>query len=80
MPEPDILETPGQTGAAIDIENAMNSLSEDCRAAVMMNLVYGYTHTQVADILEMPLGTVKSHITRGKARLRDLLKSYESVK
>jgi len=79
-PEPEIVSTAAQSGASIDIENAMNSLPEDCRAAVMMNLVYGYSHGQCAEILDMPLGTVKSHVARGKARLRDLLKSYESVK
>ena len=79
-PEPETLSTAAHSGASVDIEKAMNSLPEDCRAAVMMNLVYGYSHGQCAEILGMPLGTVKSHVTRGKARLRDLLKSYESVK
>jgi len=79
-PEPDATSTAPQTGASMDIENAMNSLPEECRAAVIMNLVYGYSHGQCSDILDMPIGTVKSHIARGKSRLRDLLNSYESVK
>lgn len=67
-------------GAAMDIADAMAELPEDCRAAIMLNLAYGYSHDQVSKILDMPLGTVKSHVQRGKTRLRDFLQAYEGVR
>jgi len=67
------------TGASMDINKAMEELPDDCRAVVLLNLAYGYSHDQCANILEMPLGTVKSHVQRGKKRLRAFLNVYERV-
>jgi len=77
--EPEAPIVQATTGAAMDIEKAMNELPEDCRAAVMLNLAYGFSHDQVSKILNMPLGTVKSHVQRGKKRLRAFLNVYERV-
>ncbi len=66
-------------GSKLDIARAMEELPEDCRAAIMLNLAYGFSHDQCAKILQMPLGTVKSHIKRGKDKLRGFLTVYESV-
>lgn len=53
----------------IALANAMASLPEDQRAAVALCLGEGFTHGEAAETLNMPLGTVKSHVTRGRARL-----------
>jgi DNA-directed RNA polymerase specialized sigma24 family protein len=34
------------------------------------------SHAEISDSTAIPLGTVKSHIVRGAARLRDLLNAY----
>lgn len=62
-----------------DIEKAMNSLPEDCRAVVMLCLAHGLTHPEAAKITGLPLGTVKSHVTRGKTKLRTFLFAYEAT-
>lgn len=47
-------------------------LSMDQRAALALCEGAGWSHAEAADILDQPLGTVKSNIARAKARLRAL--------
>jgi RNA polymerase sigma-70 factor, ECF subfamily len=67
------------TGMKMDIEQAMNSLSPEQRAAVMLCLSYGFSHVEAAKALNQPLGTVKSHVARGKDKLRAFLCVYEKA-
>lgn len=48
---------------------AMRDLAPDVRACVALCLADGWPHAEAAAALGLPLGTVKSHITRGRARL-----------
>lgn len=64
----------GDAGATeYALEQALGTLSMDQRAAVMLCLAYGLTHEEAAEALRMPLGTVKSHVLRGRDRLREVL-------
>ena len=67
------------TGLSIDIEKAMAQLPPDCRAVVFLCLGQGLTHSEASEITQMPLGTVKSHVKRGKEKLRTFLAAYETV-
>jgi RNA polymerase sigma-70 factor (ECF subfamily) len=55
------------------VTQALQSLPLEQRAAVLLCLAEGLTHTEAADALGMPLGTVKSHVSRGRASLRAAL-------
>jgi RNA polymerase sigma-70 factor (ECF subfamily) len=55
------------------IQQALAVLSLDQKAVVMLCLAHGFTHAEAAEALDMPLGTVKSHILRGRERLREVL-------
>lgn len=66
-----------KTGIKMDVEQAMDNLPEAQRAAVMLCLAYGFSHSEAAAALEQPLGTVKSHVNRGKTALRGFLMAYE---
>lgn len=80
-PVEDPNDAPGSDpGLAADIEAAMNSLPNDCRAVVILCLSQGMTHSEAASITGLPLGTVKSHVTRGKAKLRAFLFAYETTR
>lgn len=52
---------------------ALAQLPQDQRAAVMLCLGCGLSHAEAAEVLDMPLGTIKSHVLRGRARLREAL-------
>jgi RNA polymerase sigma factor (sigma-70 family) len=55
------------------VEKAMAELPLDQRAAVALCLAGEWTHAEAAEALAIPLGTVKSHVTRGRAKLLELL-------
>jgi len=55
------------------LESAFTRISPDEAAAITLCYSYGFSHREVSDILSMPLGTVKTHILRGKSKLRELL-------
>jgi RNA polymerase sigma-70 factor (ECF subfamily) len=55
------------------LAQALAALSMDQRAAVMLCLGHGLTNEEAAEALRMPLGTVKSHVNRGRERLREVL-------
>ena len=57
-------------GTGRDLAAGLASLSEAQRAALVLCFEYGLTHEEAAAVMSCPLGTLKSHISRGKARLR----------
>ena len=65
------------TGAAqedrIALDRALKQLNPQQRAAVALCLAEDYSHAEAAEILGLPLGTVKSQVLRGRARLLELL-------
>lgn len=70
---------PAPAGLKIDIEQAMDKLPPECRAVVILCLAHGMSHSEVARATLLPLGTVKSHVMRGKDKLRTFLSAYESI-
>ncbi|HFB54724.1 MAG TPA: RNA polymerase subunit sigma-70, partial [Hellea balneolensis] len=70
---------PPHPAIKMDVEQAMNALPHDQRAALMLSFSYGLSHMEIAKTLNQPLGTVKSHISRGKLRLRASLRAYEKA-
>jgi RNA polymerase sigma-70 factor (ECF subfamily) len=55
------------------VEDALGRLKPEDRAAVVLCLVLGHSHSEAALILDMPLGTLKTRVARGSARLLELL-------
>jgi RNA polymerase sigma-70 factor (ECF subfamily) len=59
--------------AKLDLERALMQLSEDQRAVISLCMGEGFSHAEAAEALGIPLGTIKSHLSRGKERLVALL-------
>ena len=59
------------------VREAIGQLSEIQRTALELAFFGGLTHVEVAERLDIPLGTVKSRINRGRARLREVLLADE---
>lgn len=55
------------------IESAMAQLRPEYRTAILLRHVEGHSYEEVAEIMEVPLGTVKTYIHRGRHALRELL-------
>jgi RNA polymerase sigma factor (sigma-70 family) len=61
---------------ARDVGSALKRLSVRQQAVFDLHYKKGMTHSEVAQALEMPIGTVKSDLTRGHARLREILENW----
>lgn len=61
-----------------DVLRALGKLKDEERAALALCFQEGLTHEEAAAVLEMPLGTLKSHVARGKDRLKALLAGYDT--
>lgn len=83
MPDDAERRIPGSAGAdqALDeaklpehVQAALRRLPEDYRAAVVLCDVVGMSYEEIAAVLGVPLGTVRSRIHRGRALLRSALR------
>jgi len=62
--------------AAKQIRSSVASLPTDQRQVIEMAFFGGLTHTEIAETLGEPLGTVKARIRRGMLKLRESLQGY----
>lgn len=63
----------GRRELAWEIDRALRTLPDDQRAAIVLVDVEGYSVDETAQLLEIPIGTVKSRCARGRAKLVPLL-------
>jgi RNA polymerase sigma-70 factor, ECF subfamily len=66
-----------QRGIGRDLEAAINALPHDFREAMLLVDVHELSYPEVAVVLKIPLGTVKSRVSRARAILRVTLRSGE---
>ncbi|MGA0532674.1 sigma-70 family RNA polymerase sigma factor [Hansschlegelia sp. KR7-227] len=62
-----------------DVVRALEGLSEDQRAVVLLVSVEGLSYAETAKALDVPIGTVMSRLSRGRERLQRILESGAAV-
>jgi RNA polymerase sigma-70 factor (ECF subfamily) len=55
------------------INGAIESLPEELRTVVVLHLIQGHSHPEIAEMLDIPEGTSKARLSRARARLREEL-------
>jgi RNA polymerase sigma factor (sigma-70 family) len=73
---PDVAHTGDESAAVVErsrLEAALAQLPPRQRAAVVLRYYQDLPEKQVAEVLGCPLGTARSHASRGVARLRQIL-------
>ena len=66
-------DTTAHTGDALDVDRALERLPVRQRAVFDLHYKKGMTHSEIAEALELPLGTIKSDLVRGHAKLKEWL-------
>jgi RNA polymerase sigma-70 factor (ECF subfamily) len=77
-------ETENPEYSAVQDENkklvwqGFNFLSSEIRMAVILRDIQGKNYEEIAEIMELPLGTVKSRVNRGRLQLAKVLKEIKN--
>ena len=69
-----------QTMMGDEVTNAVNALPVDFRSVILLCDIEGFTYEEIAKIIDIPIGTVRSRLHRARNMLKEKLKDYaESV-
>ena len=60
----------------MDVEEALGALSTDHREVVVLREMQGMSYAEIAEVLDLPAGTVESRLFRARQHLKELLKGY----
>lgn len=63
-----------------DISNALDQIPEDFRTVVLLCDVEDFTYEEIANMLDVPIGTIRSRLHRGRNLLKAELMEYASKK
>jgi RNA polymerase sigma-70 factor (ECF subfamily) len=65
----------GSVADGVDLQRALSILAAPVRLCIVLSFSEGMSHSEIAEATGLPLGTVKSHISRGLQRLQEILRS-----
>lgn len=74
--DPAATRAPDRIGDRLLIDEALSKLSEDYRAAVVLRDLCDLDYAEIGTILDIPPGTVRSRIARGRAQVADYLRAH----
>ena len=67
----------GQYSLIQDLETALARIHPAKRAALTLCFAAGYTHEEASKIMDIPLGTLKSHVLRGREEVQAMLTAWK---
>ncbi len=73
-PSPESLYGSKQT--AVAVKEALGKLSQKLKAVIVMKEIEGLSYEEIADALDLSIGTVKSRISRAREELKSLMKGF----
>lgn len=59
-----------------EVAEALENLSEDFRTVMILSDIEDYTYEEIADFIQIPVGTVRSRLHRGRKMLKSALRDY----
>jgi RNA polymerase sigma-70 factor (ECF subfamily) len=59
-----------------EVESAFNSISDEFRSALLLIDVQELSYREASQVLEVPVGTIKSRVSRGRTLMRQALQTY----
>ena len=59
-----------------EVTNALNALPVDFRTAIVLCDIEGFTYEEIAKIVDIPIGTVRSRLHRARNMLKETLRDY----
>jgi RNA polymerase sigma-70 factor (ECF subfamily) len=65
-------EEAAHSGTSDEVQDMLARLSDSERAALVLCEGHGWTHAEAAEMLSLPLGTLKSTVARAKAKCREM--------
>ena len=77
--DPEVRHPGDAVGMGYELDKALASLSPGERMCVSLCHGAGFTQAEIAEALQVPLGTVKSHVTRGLEKLRRRLTPDDKI-
>lgn len=70
-----LVSVDGPDARDLELPAALDDLPIDQRRAIVLHEVLDFSTAEVADLLDLPAGTVRSHLTRARRRLRGLMQN-----
>lgn len=73
QPDPPVADPAGSVADRVDLDRALAAVPPAFRAAVVLRDVCDLSYEEVAAVLDVPVGTVRSRLARGRGALADAL-------
>ncbi len=62
-----------------EVQNALQSVNEKNRIVVVLRDIKGFSYSEISEIIDVPVGTIKSRINRGRQELKSILLSKQKT-
>jgi RNA polymerase sigma-70 factor (ECF subfamily) len=62
------------------VESALAHLPSDYRMAIILSDIEGFSYKEISEMMEWPIGTVMSRLSRARSVLRRILRKYKEGK